>query len=274
MKKFKYTKEHLEFLRTGYLSMNAHDLTKAFNKHFGLKKTRRAIISALKNHDIRCGRAHKDRLVDRYRGRLFNPEQVDFLRKNYSGRSLAQITELFNNHFRTQRTQKQIKSAVGNRGITSGRTGHFPKGHKPWNHGTKCQGLTGANKTSFKKGNVPPNRKPLGSERICSKDGYIYIKVAERDPYTGFPTRYKQKHVHTWEQKNGPVPDGYAVIFKDGNKLNCDDPDNLVLVSRAELLMLNQIGHKDAPDEIKSSILALAKLRVRIFSNEKSVHRV
>ena len=252
--------------------MNARDLTSAFNAHFNSDRTETQIKSALSSYKIRCGRAHKDRLINRLR--LFTPEQIKFLKKEYTGRSVSELRTVFNETFGTNLSRQQIRSAVHNRGIVSGRTGHFPKGHKPWNCGTKGQGLTGANRGSFKKGNVPPNRKPLGSERICPKDGYIYIKVAERDPYTGFPTRYKQKHVHTWEQKNGPVPDGYAVIFKDGNKLNCDDPDNLVLVSRAELLMLNQIGHKDAPDEIKSSILALAKLRVRIFSNEKSVHRV
>ncbi len=30
----------------------------------------------------------------------------------------------------------------------------------------------------FAKGNVPPNHRPVGSERI-SKDGYIEVKVAE-----------------------------------------------------------------------------------------------
>jgi len=249
--------------------MTVRDLTAAFNKNFRMNKTEGQIKFALQNHKIRCGRAHKDRLINRLR--LFTSEQIDFLKNNYPGRTVVELRILFNAEFNTKMTRQQIKSAVQNRGIVCGRTGQYEKGHKPWNHGTKGQGLTGANRGSFKKGNVPPNRKPLGSERICSKDGYVYVKVAERDPYTDFPTRYKLKHVHTWEQKNGPVPDGYVVIFKDGNKLNCDDPDNLVLVSRAELLMLNRFGYKDAPDAVKSSILALSKLKVEILSNEKSV---
>ena len=246
------------------MSMNARDLAKAFNEHFGVKKTTGQIKAALQNHKIRCGRAHKDRFIDRLR--LFIGEQVEFLRENYTGRSVAELRTAFNAEYGTDMTWQQIKTAVHNRGITSGRTGHFPKGHKSWNHGTKGQGLTGANKMSFKAGHVPANRKPLGSERICSKDGYVYIKVAEPDPHTGFPTRYKQKHVHIYEQANGPVPNGYVVIFKDGNKRNCDDPDNLVLVSRAELLRLNQYGYKDASDALKPSIMALSKLEVKTFS--------
>jgi len=245
--------------------MNIRNLTKAFNKRFKIKKTEGNIKAALQNHKIKCGRLHKDRLINRVR--LFTEQQVEFLRKNYPGRTVVELRELFNAEFKTDMTQQQIKTAVHNRGITCGLTGHFPKGHKPWNTGTK--GLTGANKTSFKKGVIPPNRRPVGSERVCSKDGYILIKVKERDPNTGFPTRWKHKHVHLWEKENGPVPDGHCLIFKDGNKLNCENLNNIVLVSRAELLRLNKHGYGDAPAEIRSSILALAKLEVKMFEGGK-----
>jgi len=247
--------------------MNARDLAKAFNKRFGTKKTDGEIKSALKNHKIRCGRAHKDRSVNRFR--LFNDEQVKFLKDNYPGRNVAGLRKLFNAKFKTSMTWQQIKTAVHNRGIVCGRTGHFPKGNKPWNTGSKGQGLTGANKKSFKKGNVPANRKPLGSERICPKDGYVLIKIAEWDPHFNRPTRWKHKSVYTWEQANGPVPDGLTVLIKDGDKLNCGDPDNLVLVSRAELLRLNTYGYKDTPPELKPSVLSLAKLDTKIFKLEK-----
>jgi len=247
--------------------MTVGDLTKAFNKHFKSKQGEGSINAALKNHKIRCGRAHKDRLVNRLR--LFTPGQVEFLRKEYKGRSVTELRIIFNDKFNTHMTWDQIKTAVHNRGFTSGRTGHFPKGHKPWNHGTKGQGLTGANKTSFKKGSVPPNRKPLGSERICLKDGYVLIKVAEWDHNFNRPTRWKFKHVHTWEQAYGPVPDGFAVCFRDGDKLNCDDPDNLMLVSRAELLRLNKHGYKDASASLKPSILAMVKMEVKMFEKIK-----
>ena len=267
MKRFKYTVEHIEFLRIGYLSMTIYGLAKAFNKHFGITKTEVQIKSALQNYKILCGRAHKDRLINRYR--LFTAEQIEFLKNNYKGRSIAEMRTLFNAEFGTDMTWQQIKSAVHNRGITSGLTGHFLKGHKSWNKGTK--GLTGANKTSFKKGSVPANRKPLGTERICSKDGYILIKVQEPDPHTGFPTRYKHKHVHIWEQDHGPVPDRMVVAFRDGDKRNID-PENLMLISRAELLILNQYGYKDTPAELKSNILALVKMEVKIFDKIKKSH--
>lgn len=259
----RYTTEQIEFLRTGYRQMKIHDLALAFNMRFGTDKTETAIKSALQNHRIFCGRKYKDRLISRLR--IYTTEQIRFLRDNYAGRSVVELMAIFNDRFGTDMVLQQIKTAVHNRGITSGRTGCFEKGHKPWNTGTKGQGLTGANVMSFKKGNVPPNRKPLGSERVDKKDGYILIKIAERDPHTGFPVRHKHKHVYVWEQDNGPVPEGMVVAFRDSDRLNIE-PENLMLVSRAELLRLNQRGYKDTPDELKPSVLALSKLEVKTFA--------
>jgi len=265
-KKTKYTFQQIVFLRTGYQYMNIRSLTQAFNKQFGTSKTELQIKATLNRHKIRCGRKPKDRLASRLR--IYTEEQAQFIRVNYTGRSVKGLTLLFNERFGIDKTWQQIKTFIANQGITSGRTGRFHKGHKPWNTGTKGQGLTCANSGSFKKGNVPPNRKPLGSERICFKDGFILIKVAERDPYTGFPTRYKHKHVHIWEQVNGPVPEGMVVAFIDCEKTNCEI-ENLMLISRAELLNLNRAGYKDMPDSLKPSVLALSKLQVKTFAKEK-----
>jgi len=248
--------------------MNTRSLAQAFNDRFDTATTKAQIKSTLQNHGIRCGRKHKDRLVSRLR--LYTEEQVQFIRDNYAGRSIKKMTSLFNDHFGTDMTEQQIKTAVSNRGITSGRTGQFPKGNKPWNKGTKGQGLTGANSGSFIKGTAPPNRKPLWSERTCPKDGFILMKVPERDPHTGFPTRYKHKHVFIWEQANGPVQEGMVVAFIDGDKTHCE-LENLMLISRAELLTLNRHGYKDMPDKLKPSVLALSKLQVNTWAKEKKV---
>lgn len=244
--------------------MNVRDLAKAFNKKFKLKKTEAGIKSAIENHKIRCGRKPKDRLITKFR--LFTAEQIQLIRTSYQDKSISEMRDLFNATFETDMTWQQIKTFVSNRGITSGRSGQFGKGHKSWNKGTK--GLTGPNKTSFKKGSIPKNRKGVGTERICSKDGYVLVKVPERDPHTGFQTRWKHKHVYMWEQEHGPVPEGMVVVFRDGDKLNIET-DNLMLISRAELLQLNRHGYKDAPAELKPSVLALARVEVKTFSSEK-----
>lgn len=257
MSKIRYTEEQLEFIRTGYKTMPLSELAPLFNTRFNLNVTWKTLNSAAANHGITCGRNAGERIVP---CRLYIKEQAEFLRKNYPGRSLKELTDLFNARFGENKTERQIKTFVHNRHITSGRTGRFEGGHRPWNRGKK--GYIGANRTSFKKGNIPPNRKPLGAERIDSKDGYIQKKIAEKDPYTGFPTRFKNKHVHIWEMAHGPVPKGQVVAFKDGDMTNCI-LENLMMIPRSELLVLNLHKYREAPEEIKTSLHVLAKLEVK-----------
>ena len=120
---------------------------------------------------------------------------------------------------------------------------------------------------------MPANLKPIGHERIRPKDGFILIKVVEKNPYTGSPTRYKHKHVHVWEQANGPVPEGMVVALRDSDKTNCE-PDKLMLISQAELLELNRHGYRNVPVEIKPSVLALTKLKVKTWAKEKKTNRI
>lgn len=108
----------------------------------------------------------------------------------------------------------------------------FRKGQTPPNKGKRQEdfmspeGIERTKPTRFKKGHAPHNTKPVGYERIDTKDGYVFIKVAEGKPMV-------LKHRYIWEQYNGIVPDGYCVAFRDGNRLNCDI-SNLFLISMAD----------------------------------------
>jgi hypothetical protein len=232
------------------------ELSRAFNMRFGQNKTNGQIKSSLKNHKITCGRAKGKKT---WCSRLFTPEQDQFLRENYPLFTLVNLTDALNIRFGTVKTTFQVRVYLHNHGITCGRTGCFEKGIVPWNKGVK--GYMGPNVTSFKKGQIPNNYKPLGFERV-TRDGYIEIKIAEMNPYTGFPERFRQKHVFVWEQAHGPVPKGHIVAFRDADKFNCD-LDNLMLLRRNELLLLNQHKYNEAPDEVKPTILALARLEAK-----------
>jgi hypothetical protein len=259
MKK-KYNKCHLVFLANAYSKMKAEDVTASFNKKFGMDCTVDAIRTVLAKNKIKCGRPHSKRLINRER--LFTRAQVAYVKKIARGRWKPEITRMVNEKFGTGFTLKQIRALMANRRITSGLKGQFQKGGKPWNAGTKGQGLTGRNKRSFKPGSIPPNRNPMWHERI-GKDGIIEMKVPERNPYTGFPTRYKAKHVWIWEQANGPVPDGHVVAFRDSDRMNIC-LENLMLVPRAELLDMNRMKYRESHPDIKPSIRALAKLKTKV----------
>lgn len=260
MMKKKYTDRHLAFLRRAYKRMKLEDVTAAFNERFGMDSTVNAVKTVLSKHQIKCGRAYGERLINRQR--LFTPAEERYVRRIAPGRWKPEITRMVNERFGTDYTVKQVKALMARRGITSGLKGQFEKGGKPWNAGTRGQGLTGRNRGSFKPGNVPPNRNPMWDERI-GKDGIIEMKVPERCPYTGFPTRYKAKHVWIWEQANGPVPSDHVVAFRDSDRTNIC-LENLMLVPRAELLEMNRMRYREAHPAVKPSIRALVKLKSKI----------
>ncbi|MGD6992151.1 HNH endonuclease signature motif containing protein [Sutcliffiella horikoshii] len=161
----------------------------------------------------------------------YTEEHIQFLREHVKGRTLEELRTMFNAKFNAHISQSSLSNAKTRYGLKSGiKGGQFEKGFKPWNKGLK--GLdTGGKETRFKKGNKPLNSRPVGFERI-DVDDYVVVKVAE-------PSVWKMKHVMAWEKENGPVPKGYTVIFGDGNRQNFDI-DNLILVSRKQLLQLNR----------------------------------
>ena len=252
----RYTDEHLEFLRDGYQRMTVVELTSAFNARYGSHQSRPAIGTTIKREKITRARRI---LPGRYRA--FCRERAEFLRDSYRALPLSDLVNAFNARFGTDTPMSKIRGFVHNNGIKSGRTGRFEKGQAVWNKGVK--GYMGANRTSFRKGHTPKNLTPLGTERI-NKDGYIELKVAERNPYTGFPTRYRLKHQVIWEAAHGPVPSGKVVIFTDGDRSKCVI-ENLSCITRSELARLNQFGYSALEAELKPTMMMLAKLKVKTF---------
>ena len=190
---------------------------------------------------------------------IWSDEEKQYLAEITPGRGYKEIQSMMSCKFGFDYTHHQIKGAITRNKLNTGRTGRFEKGHATWNKGTK--GLTKANVTSFKKGQKSHNYKPVGSERI-TKDGYCEIKVSD----TG--RRWRPKHVLIYEKHHGKVPKGSAVIFLDGDKRNFDI-DNLYLVTRSQLAMLNKnsLIQKDA--ELTKTAINVVDLMKKISTIEK-----
>lgn len=155
-------------------------------------------------------------------------EEKEYLASIVKGSTYKEITEKMNDKFEYNFSIEQIIGAMTRYKLTTGTGGYFKKGSTPWNKGLK--GYMGANKTSFKKGTIPPNQVPIGTESI-TKHGYIKVKVGE-------PNKWELKQRYVYEQHYGEIPKDYNVIFADRNIQNFDI-NNLVLVSKAEMLILN-----------------------------------
>ena len=137
----------------------------------------------------------------------YTKEQKEFLINNNYMKTAKELAEMFNKKFEMNLTPQNIKTFRGNHKLNSGLTGRFEKG------------------------NMPPNHKNVGYERI-NVDGYVEIKVKE-------PNIFKLKHRIIYEQNYGKIPKGHKVVFADGNKLNLD-LNNLILVTDSEELIMNR----------------------------------
>lgn len=155
-------------------------------------------------------------------------EEKEYLASIVKGSTYKEITKQMNDKFEYNFSEEQIKGMMYRNKLTTGTGGYFKKGSTPWNKGLK--GYMGANKTSFKKGTIPPNQVPIGTESI-TKGGYIKVKVGE-------PNKWKLKQRYIYEQHYGEIPNNCNIIFADKNIRNFDI-NNLVLVSKAEMLILN-----------------------------------
>jgi hypothetical protein len=150
--------------------------------------------------------------------------------------------------------------------LDKGKVYRYNKGHVPENKGKKWSEYLSEEskqrclKTTFKKGTVPPNHKPVGYERIDKKDGYVYVKVKEG--LKGF----RLKHRVAYEQHFGAIPKGCNVEFKDRDKRNFD-PSNLVLRSRSENMKLN--SYHNYPTEIASTIQLMGVVTRQINKHKK-----
>ena len=181
--------------------------------------------------------------------KLFPKEVAEYIRANCKGVLLADMTERLNAEFGTKYTRKQIKAYYGNHHIVSGTTGRCAKRHRP-QKGVYPESLRkwqsenkGARKSKYSAGDV-----------VKRKDGYLYRKV------DGCGDLAKQHH-YVWEQANGPVPRGYMLIFKDGDRTNCE-LENLALVSRAENTYLTRKKMRFTDPQLTECAVNLAKLHI------------
>ncbi len=183
--------------------------------------------------------------------RLLTDEQHEYFVKHNTGTPQKKMAELMNRKFGLQLTVKQVNTYRKNHHLSSGLTGCYPKGNIPWNKGLKWDSGGRSHETRFKKGQLPHNYMPVGSERI-NAEGYVDIKVAD-------PNKWKPKHILLWEALHGPRPTGHKIIFADGNKLNIV-PENLLLVTDAELCRMNHNGWITPDAEMTKTGATLAKL--------------
>lgn len=193
-------------------------------------------------------------------GHRYTAEEQKFMEEYVPGHSYREIQKAFAEEFGREISTGQVKSYLGNHHLSTGRTGRFRKGQEPHNKGKKGACAAGCEKTWFRKGHMPANYRPVGSERV-NADGYVEVKVAD-------PDRWELKHRAVWESANGKVPKGHMVIFRDNDKANTDI-DNLMLVKRGTNAVLNRTGLYRYGGELKETAVCIAELKAATHRAKK-----
>lgn len=184
------------------------------------------------------------------------------------GHTEQEIRAEFKERFGITLTEGQIGNFKNKYHLKSGtKGGRFVKGHTPMNKGQKVSAdvYEKMAPTMFKKGDIPLNHRPVGSERV-NVDGYVEIKVAE-------PNKWRAKHRVVYEEHYGEkIQKGEVIIFLDGNKLNLEI-DNLIKLTRAELVRYNQ-DHLHCDNKKLSLVAAnIARIKAKIGKGGKSENR-
>lgn len=264
-----WTPEEEELLRKNYPLLSAVELGAIFpNKTSTVIRSKAKVLKLTK-------------LKKKF---YFSPEQTEELIKIYPTTSNDDIAAKFGC---TRRSVNGIASKMGLKKdpeymlrITqklakdlgeSGKGFRFKQGNTPPNKGKKMdEFMTPEQMIQFKlhqkkKGDRPHNWLPVGSE-VITDEGYVTVKLAEG------MYNWEHKHRIVWELHHGPIPKGYNVQFKDGNRLNCDDVKNLYLISREEQLRTENTICR-YPNELRTAISYLSKLNKQIQKHETDKSR-
>lgn len=203
-------------------------------------------------------------------GHKWTNEENQFLKDNVKGITLRELTTLYNKKFNMNLTESAIANRKNKLKLQSGIIGgQFEKGHIPANKGKKGsmspEQYEKCKATMFKKGSIPPNRRPIGSERV-TKDGYLKVKVQDGH----LNKNWVLKHRYIYEQAYGKIPAGHKVIFADGNIRNFD-LDNLILISDAEELIMNRNSLFKSDKELTKAGVTVAKVLHQVNKRKKDL---
>lgn len=255
----RYPKEVHSFIEENVAGRTTRQLTAMVNERFGEGLFTESSMKSYKaNHKLRSGTPcglPKDHASETF------PQHVgDYIRANYIGVGPKEMAERLNKRFGASYTSAQLKGFYANHKLSSGLTGHFEKGCVPPNKGKKGVRHAGCEKGWFAKGHTPFNKLPIGTV-LMKSDGYLWRKLGEgaRD--------WRQEHILVWEAANGQIPEGHKIIFKDGDRTNCD-LGNLAMCSNDVHLQMVRRGLRFEDPELTETGMMVAKVQRAAFGKK------
>ena len=263
----RYPPEVHEFVKAWAPKLRDQELAAKCNDELGTHFTKSSMKAFRGNHGYRNYQkqwSHEE--YWKYQTK-YPKGMYEFIRDNSWGVPSKEMAEMVNEKFDMNWTTNGMKQFRQRYGIKSGVTGWYQKGHAPGNKGKKLEEYVGPERaaeirkriapTQFKKGERPINEMPIGTVRV-NKEGYLLRK---KQMTGSLWERWEHVHRTVWEEHNGPIPEGMMIIFKDGNRQNCDI-NNLMLVSKRENGALNKLGLRSEDPDLTETGLLVTRLRL------------
>ena len=259
----KYPPEVEAAVRELYETYSSKEIAQILNERFPElpEFTAIKVSNFKKNHGLIPGRSIKPKGISKF------PEGLlQFMTENVKGRCTSELAQMVRERFGIDFTVQQARTYIRNHGLVSGYDSRFVKGTSPPNKGRKQEewlspeAIERTKRTRFQKGQMPCNHHEVGTV-VVTTDGYKAVKVGE-------PNEWEYVHRRTWEEHNGPIPEGGIVIFLDGNPLNCDI-SNLQMITRAEHARLNQNHLRFKDPELTKTGITVAKILTAAGSKKK-----
>lgn len=181
----------------------------------------------------------------------YTEEQRQFIKDNIEGTKYRVLANMFNAKYGTNKTRENIKSYCRRHGLRNNLT---------------------SEQTYFKEGHDLRSSKPIGSEYI-NHEGNVMIKFKDDLRLYESYKNWKAKKIYVWEKHYGHIPVGYSILNLDGNKLNCDI-DNLILIENSENSWLNKHNYVFNYPELTIVAIHFIRLRKQRIKREKELREL
>lgn len=187
----------------------------------------------------------------------WSKEELEYLAEVVTGRYLKEVTAEMNKKFEYQFTETQVRAAIKRYGLKMGVSTKWQKGHVPYNKGTK--GVSKGNKGSYKKGNIPINAAPIGTERM--HQGYTTVKVSKNKWELKQRVMYEKYH-------NVKLKSQDVVIFLNRNK-NDFSKENLCLIDRETQLYMVKNDLWTGDPELNKTAVKIAEIYKMAYKKQR-----
>lgn len=219
-----WTIKEVTFLKENYASMSTKDISDHLNRPVSGIVGKASALGISKGYFV-----------------TWTTDMEQYLRDNFLTRTQKEMAEALG------LTESKVANKVFKLGLRlpaaeleKRKSAHrFKPGIVPANKGKKMspEQYEKALPTMFKKGRTNHNE---------AKDGDIRIRLDHANRRGGTPYKWirlakgkwEMLHVNLWKKAHGPIPEGYIVVFKDGDSMNCE-LDNLEMITLAENMLRN-----------------------------------